>query len=144
MQFMTNKALLLAAIAGLLTLSPLSAQMRTTEFSVPYQFHAGNTVLPAGDYRVSIDAGIRPNLITLDATDLSGALALLAQPAVISDGAAVEATVALVFHKYGDEYFLRQVRHNGIRQTLNLHETKAEKAAARQGNLRQVALVHPR
>lgn len=146
MNFMTKTALLLAtlAITGLLTLSPLCAQVRTTEFSVPYQFHAGNTILPAGDYRVSIDAGLRRGMITLATADLSSALVLLPQSESTGENAPVEATVALVFHRYGDDYFLRQVRHHGTGQALNLHESKAEKAAARQGNLRQVALVHPR
>jgi len=146
MNFMTKRAILLAAlaVAGLLTLSPLSAQMRTTEFSVPYQFHAGSTVLPAGDYRVSIDTGMRHGMITLAAADLSSALVLLPQSESIRESAPVEATVALVFHKYGNDYFLRQVRHHGTGQALNLHESKTEKAAARHGNLRQVALVHPR
>jgi hypothetical protein len=146
MTTLTQRATLLAvvAITGLLTLSPLSAQIRTTEFSVPFQFHAGNTALPAGEYRVSIDPGTRQSLITLAAADFGDALFLLPLPAAIREGAPQESTVALVFHKYGDDYFLRQVRQNGIRQTLNLPETRSEKAAARQGNLRQVALVHPR
>lgn len=144
MQLMTTKTLLLTAAAVLLTLSPLPAQIRAMEFSVPYQFHAGNAILPAGQYLISVDAGMRHSLITVAASDSGNAIVLLPQPAAISDGPPLEATVALVFHKYGDAYFLRPLRHNGIRQTLNLQETKAEKAAARQGNLRQVALIHPR
>lgn len=146
MTTLTQRATFLAvvAITGLLTLSPLSAQIRTTEFSVPFQFHAGNTVLPAGEYRVSIDPGTRFNLITVAPADMSDAIALLPQSESIREGAPLESTVALVFYKYGDDYFLRQVRQNGIRQALNLPETRTEKSAARQGNLRQVALVHPR
>lgn len=55
-----------------------------------------------------------------------------------------EARVALIFHRYGDTYFLREVWRNGREQGFVICETKAERQAARQGNFRQVALIHPR
>jgi len=40
-----------------------------------------------------------------------------------------DAEAALVFHRYGDQYFLREVRWEGSAR-LDLPETKAERQAA--------------
>jgi len=144
MRILTQRALFLAAlmIAGLLTLSPLTAENSTTEFAVPFQFSAGDAILPAGDYQVGIDQTF--GRISVTASDLSTSHYLLPHRISASGTDLQEARVALVFHRYGDTYFLREVWRNGREQGFAISETKAEKQAARQGNFRQVALIHPR
>jgi hypothetical protein len=144
MKNLTQKCILLAALAaaGLLTLSPLSAQSRATDFNIPFQFCAGNTTLPAGAYSLAFDT--ISNRIVVSATGLDQAIWIL--PHRISGrGEDLQfARVTLKFHRYGDTYFLREVWPNGGGEGLSLPISNAENRAARQGNLRQVALIHPR
>ena len=144
MRILTQRAVLPAAlmIAGLLTLSPLTAQNSATEFAVPFQFYAGDATLPAGGYYVGIDQTFGRIIVT--ATDLSRSHFVLPRRVTSSGNDLQEARVALIFHRYGDTYFLREVWRNGREQGFVIGETKAERQAARQGNFRQVALIHPR
>ncbi len=144
MRILTRRVAFLAAlmIAGLLTLSPLNAENVATEFAIPFQFYAGDTVLPAGGYQLGVDHTF--GRISLTASDLGTSHYLLPHRITGSGTDLQEARVALIFHRYGDTYFLREVWRNGREQGFAISETKAEKRAARQGNFRQVALIHPR
>jgi len=139
----TNKVILLAAlaIAGLLTLSPLNAQSRTVDFNIPFQFYAGQTTLPAGQYGMAFDHPL--NRVLMSAASLDRALWILPQRISGSGQDLAAGTVTLKFHRYGDTYFLREVWRNGRDEGLSLPMTKAEKRAARDSNYRQVALIHP-
>lgn len=144
MKNLTQKAILLAvlAVAGLLTLSPLSAQSRAVDFNIPFQFYVGDTTLPAGQYGIAFDHSF--NRILVSATGLEDAVWILPHKIAGKGEDLQAATVTLKFHRYGDTYFLREVWRNGREEGLSLPMTKAEKRAAREGNFRQVALIHPR
>ena len=141
---LTQKVILLAvlAAAGLLTLSPLTAQSRAIDFNIPFQFYVGNTTLPAGQYGIAFDYSF--NRVLMSATSLDDALWILPQRISNSGQDLVAGTVTLKFHRYGDTYFLREVWRGGREEGLSLPMTKAEKRAARDSNYRQVALIHPR
>ena len=129
-------------IAGLLTLSPVYAANGSTEFNVPFQFYAGDAVLPAGTYQIGLDQTF--NRVNVAASDLSKSVCLLPHR-IESRGDDLESgRTVLVFHRYGDSYFLREVWRDGREQGFAFGQTKAEKSAIRQGGLRQVALIHPR
>jgi hypothetical protein len=144
MKNLTQKCILLAALAaaGLLTLSPLNAQSRATDFNIPFQFCAGDTTLPAGAYNLAFDP--TANRIVMSSTGLDRAIWILPNRISGRGDDLQTAKITLKFHRYGDTYFLREVWPNGGGEGLSLPVTRAENRAARQGNLRQVALVHPR
>jgi len=141
---LTQKPFLLAviAVASLLTLSPLNAQSGSTGFAIPFQFYAGSAALPAGDYAIAFDHSF--NRILVSATGTDAAAWILPHRIAGRGGESQTARVSLLFHRYGDTYFLREVWSNGQETGFALPMTKAEKRAARQGDLRQVALIHPR
>jgi len=99
--FILSASFLLAALT-----IPLHAQSAnvsgTLRFSIPVQFTVGTEKLPAGDYIVG---SLSDNSIRLQNRD--GGKALVALTAQAGGGIAVQGP-KLVFHRYGDRYFLSE------------------------------------
>jgi hypothetical protein len=120
-----KKATRLLALA--LTMLPLfaAAQLsRDTKLvtNVPFDFMVANKAVPAGEWILqSASDGARTlllNNVDAKAALFSGASAQITkQPAGAS---------ALVFHKYGDRYFLAAVKLEGSKTMYRIAESKAE------------------
>src|SRR5688572_25491093 len=92
-----------ASLAVSLFCVSLPAQAADTVSTVPFSFTVNGKTLPPGDYRVSLTRGI------LFVRGLgNGAFALVTR----TESREV-AREALVFHKYGERYFLREARMGG-------------------------------
>ncbi|MBV8843189.1 MAG: hypothetical protein JO307_10305 [Bryobacterales bacterium] len=123
---MTKSLLAIFAVTAL-TGSSLFGQdeLRVT---IPFDFNAGQHALAAGDYtvRMSYAAGT----IQVRTADARHAVQLLAHAASPSRGSD---TARLVFHKYGDRYFLSQVFQSGNNpgQELPRSHEEQEQIAAR-------------
>ena len=117
---------IIAATVGLLTLAGAPAVRASSpelKALVPFTFSAGNTTLAAGSYTVERASGSQGMLTMRSHT---GGVIFLAQRG--------ESTVAgkstrLVFHRYGDRYYLRQVSFNGT-SGYGVRETREERALA--------------
>ncbi|MBK7931533.1 MAG: hypothetical protein IPJ98_29880 [Bryobacterales bacterium] len=112
-------ATLLAALASF----SLPAQSVKLQATIPFDFHAGDALMPAGEYLV---------------THTSGFLLLRGQynhpksAGVIVAGATKAARTNacwLTFNRYGDDYFLASVSQEG--SGLVLHKTKREHVKSR-------------
>src|SRR5450631_3769028 len=96
----------LAMSLALLTSAAAYAQSsQLMKVVVPFSFTVGNASLPAGEYGVSTDDNAGGVLTFQNATARKGALVL---------SHACESTKAaphteLIFHRYGDSYFLSEV-----------------------------------
>src|SRR6266550_1269742 len=88
-------------LTGMLALAAPSARASDVECTVPFSFSVNAKTLPPGSYRVSTDAA--QGLMQVRGLD-DGVFALTSHLAVTAD-----AHAKLVFHKYGDEYVLREV-----------------------------------
>jgi hypothetical protein len=111
----------LSAFAFVLTATVAKAQSTDTITKVPFTFNVGASVLPPDTYRVSQFGG------HTDVFMISGvrhSAILLSQP----DGSTTDDNPRLVFHRYGDSYFLREVRLAGNRG-FSLPETRQERDA---------------
>ena len=89
----------LGAVAMVLT-SHAFAQDKQMRVNVPFAFHNGSQRMPAGVYKVTIES---EHLILLQGASKSGYVNTnpeIGKPA---------ATGKLVFQRYGDQYFLRDV-----------------------------------
>jgi hypothetical protein len=118
----------LAALAGLLLLGSagaLDAQTSDTMTSVPFAFAVGSATLPPDTYRISRLPGHMSAFLIRGRND--GAI-VTSQPEGRSQS---DATPRLVFHRYGQQYFLREVRLAG-NSGFKLPKTRAEIAAAEQ------------
>jgi hypothetical protein len=125
-----------ATVAALGTVAPAWAQSDVHLIArVPFQFTVGNNAtLPVDTYRVSRMDG-HPEMLFLRG-EQTGTFVRINETTLPRDGAAP----SLVFHKYGDEYFLREVRWEGSAR-LDLPETKTERVAAEARRNRSASLM---
>lgn len=108
--------------------------------NVPFDFIAGNQVLPAGEYAVE-DVGPQHNLVLVNRS-YSVVSPLLNSNATIANQVQTESK--LVFNRYGDRYFLSQVWSAGDacgRQLLKSAREKEIAESAKMENQGQVTLV---
>jgi len=110
------------------------AQSRSNQqlrFHVPFAFTAGNNVLPAGDYRVTI---VNPSSdhSVLRITSSDGRSTMI-QTTDVEGWAAPKAKLS--FRHYGDRYFLAQVWMAGESTGLVAPTSKTEKALRQQFGL---------
>jgi hypothetical protein len=103
--------------------SGLNAQSSETTANVPFAFTAGTASLPRGAYHLSTLPGHTDALMIRSFQH--GAI-LLSQPA---GSTPADSTPRLVFDRYGDRYFLREIRLAG-NVGFEFPKTAAENAAA--------------
>ena len=123
MSMFTKPAAALATIVLLAPVATARGQQGVDLIAhVPFAFTVGDSQLPSDTYRLSSLDG-HPEMLVVRGSHTS----LLIRT---DEGWQTRDTKpVLVFHKYGDEYFLREVRTDGT-ERLDLRETKAERAAA--------------
>ena len=91
--------------------------------NVPFAFTAGNRTLPAGEYRVGKwITGDRT--LFIQSTDRGATTFAASIPA---ESNAPQTQTKLVFHRYGDRYFLSQVWVEGSTYGRQLPKSKEEK-----------------
>ena len=116
-------AAILLAAASAYAAPPVAAQ-------IPFSFHVGDSILPSGSYTADTNMTAVGVLCLRSADRRSSVL-------VISHGVRSSAGTAkarLIFHKYGDEYFLFQVwtaGSSGRELVQTRHEAELATAAKR-------------
>jgi len=118
-----NIAIALVGLAGLITTGGAFAQNNSAQGYVPFAFSVSNTTLPAGHYRIASNSAqsvVIRNLNELQRIVLSP---------IASQAQAKDSSCKLVFHKYGDRYFLRQVLCPANAISVDLPATRREKHA---------------
>ena len=106
---------------GMLALALLgvSTHMRASDLvqvTVPFAFQAADKVLPAGDYRFSLDQ--KSDLVTITGSKVFGAILLT----VPGDQLHNERSF-LRFQRYGDQWFLHEVSFAGTAQQVGSSRT---------------------
>jgi opacity protein-like surface antigen len=139
-----NSLLALAMFAALLMSAAAHAQSTQLKVTVPFEFIAGDAVLPAGDYDVqSVDTWGGKALSIHSMTSNAGTLLLSnsCQLAKTSD------SNKLVFYRYGQKYFLakvwtantnigREMPFNQRQRELAKNQQKSEVVLMASGKLR--------
>jgi hypothetical protein len=114
-----------AAVASFAAVAPALAQQDVRLVAhVPFAFAVGEANLPSDTYHLSRLNGHRELLLLRG--DRTGAV-------VRTDEVRLPRTdsePSLVFHRYGNQYFLRQIRWEDTAR-LDVPETKAERQAAK-------------
>ena len=114
-----TRILALSAFAIVLTAGVVKAQSNDTISRVPFAFNVGTSVMPADTYRVS-EFGGQTGVFMISGFRHSAIV--LSEP----DGRTGVDQPQLVFHKYGDQYFLREIRLAG-NTGFSLPESKQER-----------------
>ena len=105
---------------------------------VPFEFVVGNTIIPAGDCLIQ-SANTATDTILIRNRDAKVSLFSAASPVeTLQD----QATDALVFHKYGDRYFLAAVKVATSRTVYELPPSKGEIEMQAQNVLASEEIVH--
>jgi hypothetical protein len=118
-----DRIALIVAFTAILASPALKAQTPSNAVvaNIPFAFQIGSYSLPAGTYRVEMQGN---DLLSIKGE--SGAAVML----VMWDSANQPSRdSAIVFHHYGNRYFLREVRREGNQGFLWTSETKAERRA---------------
>jgi hypothetical protein len=103
---------------------------------VPFEFCAGHGVLPAGEYSIQRIGGMNPLLIS------SGQRGVELVMPNTTDWRTDFETPKLVFHRYGDEYFLAEVWTSTDNAVRKLQVHPRERQLAKAGMTPQVAVVY--
>ena len=96
----------------------IQAQSLAMRVNIPFQFHVGNTALPAGAYMVQKTGE------AVRVSDQDGHAAMILTTAVRNRAAAVGNQLS--FHRYGNDYFLSEVRWSEYSTARGLMKSKTE------------------
>ncbi len=121
---------------ALAAVTTVYAQQKTMKANVPFSFNMGSTVMPEGTYRVSE----APNNAVMWLTANRGG----ATKAVITIGTAGKEfePARLVFHRYGEEYFLAQIWTGNGSNGRVLPRSEREKELALSGARPTLAMIN--
>jgi hypothetical protein len=111
-------------VASLFTTAGIWAQ--GVKATVPWGFTVNNSYVPAGTYTIS---SLPTDHLILEVSNRDNKVDILS---MALDGARTGKDNVLVFHKYGDQYFLTEIRSTAGAMELSFPASKAEKRARTQ------------
>lgn len=124
------------AIAGaIFAFASIAAQAQTLRVSVPFKFHAGSELLPAGDYQVNIDQQSRR--VTITGINNKVGCFLNFKTSVLGNE---NAKGSLVFHAYGSAHFLQRVEPRSS-EGAEFFTSRAEREMAKMNPAHEVSTV---
>ena len=116
-------ALTCALLVAQVFVTSVTAQPRVLRVNVPFAFVASEKEMPAGTYYVAWEAEHRKLVLA----SCNGPEMAFLMPVVTAYGTKQDDALKLRFHKYGGEYFLREIASNEGAATWTLGPAKAEK-----------------
>jgi hypothetical protein len=139
---MKTRALVMAGVMALTAMA--STRVAQAEellvINIPFDFVAGNTTLPAGEYAIKVSAPER-TLLLIDRQDAAASAFMNTDPVATSE---IQTESKLIFNRYGDRYFLSQVWTAGNSRGRQLRKSAREKEMAQIAKIEtqgQVTLV---
>jgi len=100
-----NLRRLVVFVIGLAAAGTISAQSQTLRANIPFSFVVNGATLPAGDYTLRQQDSQR----TMNIRETDNSVGGFTLVAPMTTESARPGTARLVFHRYGNEYFLSQV-----------------------------------
>ena len=131
---MKARILLMTGVVALtmLALTQVAQAQQAMVADIPFSFVAAGTTLPAGEYRLSQQTPIPSVLLLRDQDDPHNAAFIQTYRAQASEAPSKS---KLVFHRYGNRYFLSQVWTQGDIRGRQLMKSAAEKETAKLAKL---------
>jgi hypothetical protein len=131
---MRGNILITVALAMLATMAA-SAQTINVKATVPFSFIVGRSTLSAGEY--SLKTMSNGQVLALSNRDAKITELVLSN----SCESLTASKTKLVFHRYGDRYFLSQIWTEGNNRGHEIPISQREKETARNSSMQQVVLV---
>jgi hypothetical protein len=113
-------AIAILAVANLAMAGTSFGQSKVVKADVPFEFTVGNQLLPAGTYTIRTET---QGVIAIKNHDKPVAVYAL----VGQDGAKAPSGGKLVFHKYGNRYFLNEILCSWADMNVTVRRSNAEK-----------------
>ena len=120
-------AVALFIVGTFIAAGPAPAQDHLVKATVPFSFTVGGQTLPSGTYTIGSRA-TSPELLAIRNWDKKVNILTMGRP----DQSDPRHENTLVFHKYGDQYFLSDIHSEGSSMNIHFSTTKAEKRAKAQ------------
>jgi hypothetical protein len=124
---LTMLALLLTLALATTVATANGQNQSTVKASVPFEFIVGDKTLPAGEYSVSA-IGIGHDALAIQGVNANDNAVRLANTTTRS----AERSSTLVFHRYGNTFFLSEVWTAGEGQGRQLLKSRQERAIERE------------
>jgi hypothetical protein len=130
-QILKSLSVPVVALLAVFATSVVSANAQTNQrvyAQIPFDFVVGDKMLSAGKYSVSSQLMDGSALLIRNVKAKGSAIRL-------TDGIqsrSSQTQTRLVFHRYGQTYFLAEVWQNGYSTGRKLHQSKAERALQRE------------
>ena len=129
------KRLTMVSLVSMLTLcaAAASANAQLTNpirAKVPFDFNVGDKKLPAGEYTFSRLSGLSDNKV-MSVSNVDASTHVF-QSTFGAQVLTPKNDSTLVFHKYGDQYFLEQVWSAGEQEGTQVPESRSERSIQRQ------------
>ncbi len=121
-----NRALSMLMVSAALGAGCVYAQQHRLTAKIPFPFHAGKTLMPAGTYQV--EESVSRSLVTITSEKRDVGVMLLAVPSEANKAPQVG---SLLFNKYGESYFLARISKPGDARGWVLPRTRAELEVAK-------------
>src|SRR5262245_10126291 len=122
MKTMLQNAIKLSAVLMVLIVS--AAAQTSAKVTVPFAFKVGDKTLPAGEYRIE---KVSPNFSELVALRDGNDARKVVLHGVREELLQSESHPRLVFHRYGNDYFLAQVWASEGSSGVSLRESQLER-----------------
>jgi hypothetical protein len=91
-----------------------------TKVTIPFSFHVGSTLMPAGTYRIEYPLSSMISFQNLNGRDYASVVATTNR----ADAVPLQ---KLVFNRYGNEYFLRETLAAGAESEMTFAPTRLQK-----------------
>jgi hypothetical protein len=117
-------AIALYVAATLVTAGSALAQDHGVQSTVPFSFSVNNSSLPAGNYTISSDPASANTLSIRNRQDKVNIWVM-----GLVDSNEPGRSGSLVFHQYGDQYFLSEIRYANSSKKIHFPSSKMEKRA---------------
>jgi hypothetical protein len=137
-EILMNRIVAIALLAGVAftTGSCAKAQSAAIEVNVPFNFTINNTFLPAGTYTFGFDSMYPDLLIVRDRT-----MEVKAKDLGLRGSIDTRRPRTLIFHHYGSQYFLSEVRFGSASNGIFLPATRSERQARKVSQNEDLAFV---
>ena len=119
------KTITLLSLLMLASSAVFAQAERRTVIDIPFAFHVGEKTLPAGQYRIEPNRRDSDKVWVIRRTDNSAGTVVMANQTWSNK---VPESAQLIFHRYGDQYFLSQVWTAGANAGIELPITRQERA----------------
>ena len=112
-------------LALLATASVFAEMTPRMTAQIPFGFHVGNSMLPAGEYTVHTEPGA--GLVRLRSADSKSSVTILANAV---QTLSTQRDSKLIFTRYGDDYFLSRIWRAGSDTGNELRKSRRETEVA--------------